>query len=87
MPLYIEKINGDVNRPTDRPTDRVNIEQSAFFESKKIEKRQRFAIKSIGAEKVRLESQSSIRHLANGSIPILSVQKELIQQNSEENLY
>ena len=48
MPLYIEKINGDVNRPTDQPTDqptdRVNIEQSAFFESQKIEKRQRVAI-------------------------------------------
>ena len=32
--LYIlKKINGDVDQPTDRPTDRVNIEQSAFFES------------------------------------------------------
>ena len=32
--LYIlKKINGDVNQPTDQPTDRVNIEQSAFFES------------------------------------------------------
>ena len=36
---------------TNRPTDRVNIGQSAFFKSYKIEKRQRFAIKSIGAEK------------------------------------
>ena len=34
MPLYIEKINGDV----DQPTDRVNTEQSAFFENQKIEK-------------------------------------------------
>ena len=25
MSLYIENINGDVDRPTDRPTDRVNI--------------------------------------------------------------
>ena len=47
MPLYIEKINGDVNQPTNQPTDRVNIEQSAFFESYKIEKRQRFAILSM----------------------------------------
>ena len=32
--LYIlKKINGDVNRPTNQPTERVNIEQSAFFES------------------------------------------------------
>ena len=32
--LYIlKKINGDVDRPTDQPTDRVNIGQSAFFES------------------------------------------------------
>ena len=32
--LYIlKKINGDVDRPTDQPTNRVNIEQSAFFES------------------------------------------------------
>ena len=46
MPLYIEKTNGDVNQPTNRPTDRVNLEQSAFFESLKIEKRQRFAISS-----------------------------------------
>ena len=33
MPLYIEKINGDVDQPTDQPTDKVNIGQSAFFES------------------------------------------------------
>ena len=32
--LYIlKKINGDVDQPTDQPTYRVNIEQSAFFES------------------------------------------------------
>ena len=32
--LYIlKKNNGDVNRPTNQPTNRVNIEQSAFFES------------------------------------------------------
>ena len=33
MPVYIEKINGDVDQPTDQPTDqqgRANIEQSAF---------------------------------------------------------
>ena len=45
--LYkLKKINGDVDRPTDRPTNRVNIEQSAFFESWKIEKKQRFAIQN-----------------------------------------
>ena len=35
MPLYIEKINGDVDRPTDQPTNRVNIEQSAFSNVRK----------------------------------------------------
>ena len=30
MPVYIEKINGDANQPTDQPTNRANIEQSAF---------------------------------------------------------
>ena len=44
MPVYIEKINGDDNRPTNQPTNRVNIEQSAFSKVRKIEKRQRFAI-------------------------------------------
>ena len=39
MPLYIEKKNnGDVNRPTDRPTNRVNIEQSAFSKVRKKKK-------------------------------------------------
>ena len=47
MPLYIEKNNGDVVQPSNRRTDRVNIEQSAFFESLKIEKKQRFAIYEI----------------------------------------
>ena len=42
MPLYIEKKL--MVTSTDRPTDRVNIGQSAFFKSYKIEKRQRFAI-------------------------------------------
>ena len=48
MPVYIEKINGDVDRPTDRPTNqptnRANIEQSAFSKFETLEKRQRFAI-------------------------------------------
>ena len=43
MPVYIEKINGDADRPTDpptdpptdRPTNRVNIEQSAFSNDRK----------------------------------------------------
>ena len=42
MPVYIEKINGDVdqptNRPTDRPTNRANIEQSAFTNVRKQKK-------------------------------------------------
>ena len=41
MPLYIEKINGDVNQPTHQLTDRANIVQSAF--SKMENARQRFA--------------------------------------------
>ena len=35
MPLYIEKINGDVDRPTDQPTNKANIEQSAFSNVRK----------------------------------------------------
>ena len=38
MPVYIDKINGDVDRPTDQPTDqptRANIEQSAFSNVRK----------------------------------------------------
>ena len=39
MPVYIERINGDVDRPTDRPTNqptnRANIEQSAFSNVRK----------------------------------------------------
>ena len=49
MPLYIEKINGDVNRPTDRPTNRQG-EYRAICLFRKLEhrkKRQRFAIKYI----------------------------------------
>ena len=42
MPVYIEKINGDVNQPADRPTNRVNIEQSAFFQ--KLENRKKAEI-------------------------------------------
>ena len=34
MPVYIEKINGDANRPTEQPTDRAKIEQSAFSKFK-----------------------------------------------------
>ena len=35
MPVYIEKINGDVDQPTNRPTNRANIEQSAFSNVRK----------------------------------------------------
>ena len=38
MPVYIEKNNGDIDRPTDQPTDqptRANIEQSAFSNVRK----------------------------------------------------
>ena len=38
--IYIEKINGDVNQPTDQKGECSAI---CLFESKKIEKRQRFA--------------------------------------------
>ena len=38
MPVYIEKINGDVDRPTNRPTNRANIEQSAFSNVRKLKK-------------------------------------------------
>ena len=41
MPVYIEEINGDVNRPTDQKGESSAI---CLFESKKIKKRQRFAI-------------------------------------------
>ena len=41
MPLYIEKVNGDVDQMTDRQTDRVNILLSAFFESLKIEEKKK----------------------------------------------
>ena len=49
MPVYIEKINGDVDRPIDQPTDRPTDQQGEYraiclFESWKIEKRQRIAI-------------------------------------------
>ena len=42
MPLHIEKINGDTNRPIDQPTDRANIRQSAFF--RKLENRKKAEI-------------------------------------------
>ena len=52
MPVYIEKINGDVNRPTNRPTDRQGEYRAiCLFESKKIEKRQRIAIFNNHEEK------------------------------------
>ena len=40
MPVYIENINGNVDRPINQQTDRANIEQSAcpkVRESKKVE--------------------------------------------------
>ena len=48
MPLYIEKINGDVNQPTDRPIDRQG-EYRAICLFRKFEnrKRQRFAMMLI----------------------------------------
>ena len=41
MPVYIEEINGDINRPTDQKGKSSAI---CLFESEKIKKRQRFAI-------------------------------------------
>ena len=38
MTVYIEKINGDANRPTDQPTDRANVVQSAFLRARKQKK-------------------------------------------------
>ena len=37
MPVYIEKINGDVNQPTNQPTDRQSGQVHAT--EKKIERR------------------------------------------------
>ena len=46
MPVYIERINGDVDQPTDRPTNQQGKYRAiCLFESQKREKRQRFAIK------------------------------------------
>ena len=39
MPVYIEKINGDANRPTNRPTNRVILGQSALV--RKLENRKK----------------------------------------------
>ena len=45
MPVYIEKINGDVDRPTDQPTDQQGKYRAiCLFKCQKKEKRQRFAI-------------------------------------------
>ena len=41
MPVYAEKINGDVNRPTDQQGEYRAI---CLFKCQKKEKRQRFAI-------------------------------------------
>ena len=43
MPLYIEKINGDVNRPTDRPTNRQG-EYRAICLFRKLENRKKAEI-------------------------------------------
>ena len=43
MPLYIEKINGDVDRPTDRPTDRQG-EYRAICLFRKLENRKKAEI-------------------------------------------
>ena len=51
MPVYIEKINGDA----DRPTNRSNIEQSAFSKFETLEKRQRFANKKTSSQPPRSE--------------------------------
>ena len=51
MPVYIEKINGDVDQPTDRPTDQQGEYRAiCLFECQKIEKRQRFAIAQLCME-------------------------------------
>ena len=43
MPLYIEKINGDVNRPTNQPTDRQG-EYRAICLFRKLENRKKAEI-------------------------------------------
>ena len=46
MPLYIEKINGDVNRPTNQPTDRQG-EYRAICLFRKLENRKKADICNI----------------------------------------
>ena len=43
MPLYIEKINGDVDQPTDRPTDQPG-EYRAICLFRKLENRKKAEI-------------------------------------------
>ena len=58
MPVYIEKINGDVtDQPTDQPTDRANIEQSAFS---KLDKRKKAEICN-SKYRPKLASESRLR--------------------------
>ena len=46
MPLYIEKINGDVNRPTNQPTDQQG-EYRAICLFRKLENRKKAEICNI----------------------------------------
>ena len=74
MPLYIEKINGDANRPTNRPTNRVNIEQSAFFESRKKRKKAEIcncSILILGSKQMRVSKRRLVTQWGETiSIPI-----------------
>ena len=48
MPVYIEKINGDIDRPTNQPTDQQGEYRAiCLFESLKLEKRQRITIRKL----------------------------------------
>ena len=62
MPVYIERINGDVDRPTNQPTNRANIEQSAF--SKVRQKK-----KGRDLQKCPL-NQSKYQHMIEGIITL-----------------